>query len=303
MGAYLEVYWDVLVLENLVINYLILLVTSKFARARVSTLRLLLGSIIGALYVGVIILQPDLKVYYTTIAKILLSMFIVAVTFSPRKVLQFIRVLAIFYISTFIFAGAAFAFLFFNQQGGFVRNGIVCVFGQSQWSLMVTSIITVGIIIKIFWEVIQSKITKEGLLVPVKISFDNRAIDLSALIDTGNSLRDPLTNIPVMVVEFKALQELLPQEIKSIFDGAQEEDLNYVTTIISKSKWFSRFRLIPFCSLGKENGMLIGFKPDFIEIGGEEDKRDIKNVIVGIYNRSLSRNEKYKALLGPEFVA
>ncbi len=303
MGAYLEVYWDVLVLENLVINYLILLVTSKFARTRVSTLRLLLGSIIGALYVGVIILQPDLKVYYTTIAKILLSMFIVAVTFSPRKVLQFIRVLAIFYISTFIFAGAAFAFLFFNQQGGFVRNGIVCVFGQSQWSLMVTAIITVGIIIKIFWEVVQSRITKERLLVPVKISFDNREIDLSALIDTGNSLRDPLTNIPVMVVEFKALQELLPQEIKSIFDGAQEDDLNYVTTIISKSKWFSRFRLIPFCSLGKENGMLIGFKPDFIEIGGDEDKRDIKNVIVGIYNRSLSRNEKYKALLGPEFVA
>lgn len=303
MGAYLEVYWDVLVLENIVINYIILLVTSKFCRARVSTLRLLLGSIIGALYVGFIIFQPGLKVYYTTVAKILLSMFIVAVTFSPRKVLQFIRVLAIFYISTFIFAGAAFAFLFFNQQGGFVRNGIVYVFGQSQWSLMVTSIITVGIIIKIFWEFIQSRITKERLLVPVKISFDNREIDLSALIDTGNSLKDPLTNIPVMVVEFKALQELLPQEIKSIFDGAQEEDLNYVTTIISKSKWFSRFRLIPFCSLGKENGMLIGFKPDFIEIGGEEDKRDIKNVIIGIYNRSLSRNEKYKALLGPELVA
>ena len=303
MGTYLEVYWDVLVLENFVINFLILLVTAKLSRLRVSTLRLLAGSIIGALYVGFIILQPDLEVYYTTIAKILLSMFIVAVTFSPRKVLQFIRTLAIFYISTFIFAGAAFAFLFFRHQGGFVRNGIVCVFGQSQWSMLVFSIITVGIIVKIFLEVIQSRLTKENMLVHVKISFDNRAIDLSALIDTGNSLRDPLTNIPVMVVEFKALKELLPQEIKSIFDGAQEDDLNYVTTIISKSKWFSRFRLIPFCSLGKENGMLIGFKPDFIEIGGEDDKRGVKNVIVGIYNRSLSRNEKYKALLGPELVA
>lgn len=167
---------------------------------------------------------------------------------------------------------------------------------------MFFSILTVGIIIKIFWEVIQSKITKERLLIPVKISFDNRMIYLSALIDTGNSLKDPLTNIPVMVVEFKALQELLPLEIKSIFENSQEDDLNRVTTIISTSKWFSRFRLIPFSSLGKENGMLIGFKPDFIVIGEEEEKKDIKNVIIGIYNRSLSRNEKYKALLGPELV-
>jgi len=298
-----EIYLDILILENLVINYLILFVTAKFSRLRVSTLRLFAGAVVGALYVVFIILQPDIKVYYTTAAKILLSIFIVAVTFSPRKLLPFIKTLAIFYISTFIFAGAALAFLFFNQQGGFVRNGIVYVFGQSQWSLMVFSLLTVGIIIKIFWEVIQSKITREKTLIPVKIAFDNRVIDLPALIDTGNSLKDPLTNMPVMVVEFKALEQLLPQEIKSIFENSRENDLNCVTAIISNSKWFSRFRLIPFSSLGKENGMLIGFKPDFIEIGEEEEKRDIKNVIVGIYNRSLSRDDNYKALLGPDLVA
>jgi len=297
-----EIYLDVLFLENLVINYLILYVAAKFSRLKVSTLRLFAGSIVGALYVVFIILQPGIKIYYTTFAKILLSIFIIAITFSPRKVLPFIKTLVMFYISTFIFAGAALAFLFFNQQGGFVRNGIVHVFGQSKWSLMFFAILTVGIIIKIFWEVIQSKIIKERLLIPVKISFDNRMIYLFALIDTGNSLKDPLTNTPVMVVEFKALAELLPIEIKSIFENSQENDLNSVTAIISKSKWFSRFRLIPFSSLGKENGMLIGFKPDFIVIGEEEDKRDVKNVIIGIYNRSLSRNEKYKALLGPELV-
>jgi stage II sporulation protein GA (sporulation sigma-E factor processing peptidase) len=298
-----EIYLDVLILENLVMNYLILAVTAKFARLKVSTLRLFAGAVVGALYVVFIILQPGIKVYYTTIAKILLSIFIVAVTFSPRKILPFIKTLAIFYISTFIFAGAVLAFLFFNEQGGFVRNGIVYVFGQSQWSLMVFSLLTVGIIIKIFWEVIQGKIIREKMLIPVKIAFDNRAIDLSALIDTGNSLKDPLTNMPVMVVEFKALEQLLPQEIKSIFENSREDDLNSVTAIISNSKWFSRFRLIPFSSLGKENGMLIGFKPDFIEIGEEEEKRGVKNVIVGIYNRSLSRDENYRALLGPELVA
>lgn len=299
----MEIYLDVLILENLVINYLILYVTAKFSRYSTSTLRLFSGAIIGALYVGIIIVEPDVKVFYTTLAKILLSFFIIAVTFSPRKVMTFIKTLVIFYISTFIFAGAALAFLFFNEQGGFVKNGIVYVCGQSKWSLMFFSLVTVGIIIKIFMEVIQSKFTRENLLIPVKISFDNRKIGFPALVDTGNSLKDPLTNIPVMVVEFKALEELLPIEIKDIFKNSKEDDLSCVTTTISTSKWFSRFRLIPFSSLGKENGMLIGFRPDFIEIGEEEEKRDVKNVIVGIYNRSLSRNEKYKALLGPELVA
>ena len=299
----MEIYLDILLLENLVINYLILYVTAKFSRVRVSTLRLFAGAIVGALYVVFIILQPGMKVYYTAFAKILLSAFIIAITFSPRKVLPFLKTLVIFYISTFIFAGAALAFLYFNQQGGFVRNGIIYVFGQSKGSLMFFGNVTVGIIIKIFMEVIQSRINKDKLLIPVKIAFDNRIIGLPALVDTGNSLKDPLTNIPVMVVEFKALEELLPSEIRSIFENSKEDDLNCVTATISTSKWFSRFRLIPFSSLGKENGMLIGFKPDFIEVGEEEEKRDIKNVIVGIYNRSLSRNDKYKALLGPELVA
>ncbi len=299
----MEIYLDVLILENLVINYLILYVTAKFSKYRTSTLRLFLGAIIGALYVGIIIIEPDIKVFYTTVAKILLSFFIIAVTFFPRNIMTFIKTLVIFYISTFIFAGAALAFLFFNDQGGFVKNGIVYVFGQSKWSLMFFSLVTVGIIIKIFMEVIQSKFTRENLLIPVKIAFDNRKIGFPALVDTGNSLKDPLTNNPVMVVEFNALEELLPVEIKDIFKNSKEDDLSCVTTTISTSKWFSRFRLIPFSSLGKENGMLIGFKPDFIEIGEEEEKRDVKNVIVGIYNKSLSRNEKYKALLGPELVA
>ncbi|OPX44605.1 sporulation sigma-E factor-processing peptidase [Ruminiclostridium hungatei] len=299
----MEIYLDILLLENVVINYLILYVTARFSRLRASTLRLFAGAIVGALYVVFIIIQPGGRVYYTALAKILLSFFIIAITFSPRKVLSFLKTLVIFYISTFIFAGAALAFLYFNQQGGFVKNGIIYVFGQSKGSLMFFGIATVGIIVKIFMEVIQSRITREKLLVPVIIAFDNRAIALPALVDTGNSLKDPLTNIPVMVVEFKALEELLPSEIKGIFENSKEDDLSCVTATISTSRWFSRFRLIPFSSLGKENGMLIGFKPDFIQVGEEDQKRDIKNVIVGIYNRSLSGDDMYKALLGPELVA
>lgn len=298
----LEVYADIIFLLNLVMNFLILLLTSKLSKSKTSSLRMFLGSIIGASYAIFLIFCPDLKFYYTVLAKVLLSLLIIAIAFSPKKLTVLIKDLAMFYISTFIFAGAAFAFLYFNQTGGVVKNGIVYVFWQSNMMSIILSIFTVGIIIKIIWELIQNRIVKEKLLIPLMISFEKKTIYMAALVDTGNSLHDPLTNMPVVVVEFMAIKEILPVEIKKIFEDSKEEDLNWITKILYDSTWVSRFRLIPFTSLGKENGMLIGFKPDFIEVGENEEKRGVTSVIIGIYNNSLSKNEKYKALLGPELV-
>lgn len=298
----MEIYIDVLVLENIVMNYLILVMTAKFSKSKTSNLRLFLGALVGASYVVIMLVLPGMKVYYTAFAKIVLSVAIIAVAFSPEKVKDFLKTLAIFYVSTFIFAGAAFAFMYFNQNGGFIRNGIVYVFWQSKWTLLFLSIVMVGIIARIFWEIIQQKFIKQKQLIQLKIAFENKVTDLSALVDTGNSLHDPLTNMPVVIVEFDAIKKILPMDIKNIFEESKEDDLASITGIISNSKWFSRFRLIPYTSLGKENGMLIGFKPDYIEIEGDEEKKDIKDVIIGIYNRALSKNDNYKALLSPELI-
>ncbi|TYQ13143.1 UNVERIFIED_CONTAM: stage II sporulation protein GA (sporulation sigma-E factor processing peptidase) [Acetivibrio alkalicellulosi] len=298
----MEIYIDILILQNIVMNYLILLMTVKLSKMHISSFRIFLGSLIGALYVVFLLLFPDIEVYYTTAAKVALSFLIVAVTFYPPKIITFIRILAIFYISTFVFAGAAFTFLYLNKTGGLVQNGIVYVFWESKWTVLFFSVITVYIIVKIFWDLIQDRILKDNLLIPIKITFENGTIDLFALVDTGNSLYDPLTNVPVIVVEFKAVRHILPLDIQKIFEQSKEDDLICVTRVISDSKWFSRFRLIPYTSLGKENGMLIGFKPDYIEIGDNTDKKGVSNVIIGIYNRALSKNNNYNALLSPELM-
>ena len=298
----MEIFLDVLVLENIVMNYLILLMTAKFSKNKVSHLRLFLGATLGALYVAFLVICPSLKGYYTTIAKIALSFGIVAIAFHFERFAAFFKTMVIFYISTFIFAGAGFAFLYFNQSGGFVRNGFFYVYWNSKWTVMVLCVATVGIIVKIFWDILQNKLVKERLLIPIKIAFENGIINLPALVDTGNALFDPLTHVPVVVVEFKAIKSILPIEIQKIFEESKEDDLVGVTKIVADSSWFSRFRIIPFTSLGKENGMLIGFKPDYIEVGEETEKKGVTEVIIGIYNRALSKSENYNALLGPELV-
>jgi stage II sporulation protein GA (sporulation sigma-E factor processing peptidase) len=292
------------VLENIVINYLILLVTARFTKSRTTSLRLLAGAAIGASFVVIMMLMPDIKAYGSIIAKLFLSAVIVAVSFNVRKISSFFKILIVFYISTFVFAGAALAFTYFVQGGGFIKNGILWPI-KAKLNVVLFAAALAVILARVFWEVIQQRLVRAKMLVRLVIAFEKRTIGLHALVDTGNSLHDPLTNMPVVVVEFSAIKGILPEEIRKIFEEFQESDLERITSAITASTWFSRFRLIPFTSLGKENGMLIGFKPDYIEISKDSDNnenKDVSDVIVGIYGRSLSKNEKYKALLGPELI-
>ena len=71
---------------------------------------------------------------------------------------------------------------------------------------------------------------------------------------------------------------------------------------IDLGEYLPKIRLIPFTSLGKENGILLGLKADNIIINLEENDVSIDNVIVGIYNGVLSKNNKYKALIGLELL-
>lgn len=117
------------------------------------------------------------------------------------------------------------------------------------------------------------------------------------MLDTGNMLKDPISDMPVIIVQKKVLKDILPNivldNLSKIVGGDvpkevyNDENLQYIT----------KFRLIPFSSIGKENGILLGFKARKIEIEQEEIKKEMDNVIVGIYENNLSKRNEYNALI------
>jgi stage II sporulation protein GA (sporulation sigma-E factor processing peptidase) len=301
----LEVYLDILIIENIVVNFLILYLTARIAKLRFSSWRTLVGAAIGAAYILAILFLPQLKFYSTAAAKIGLSVIMLCVTFSFENFKSFFKGFAVFYILTFTFAGAGFAFIYLSSSQSAVWNGSIVSFLPSatvKWSEIFYSILFVLILIVVFKETVLNRINKERLIVQLIITFNKKAAALLALVDTGNSLRDPLTDMPVVVVEFAAIKEILPEEVRDIFEENKENDYSVFAEKLSGSLWLSRFRLIPFTSIGKENGMLVGFRPDYVEIGNENERKGIYDVIVGIHNRRLSKNEKYSALLNPELI-
>ena len=123
------------------------------------------------------------------------------------------------------------------------------------------------------------------------IVFEKGKVDINAIIDTGNFLKEPITGKPVIIVEKDVLKNVIPADIlensQDIINGKKIED-----------KYMAKIRLIPFSALGTENGLLLGIKPDNFYINYQGKISENKKVIVGIYNKKLSRNNKYNALVG-----
>ncbi|MDK2789208.1 MAG: hypothetical protein PWP07_2453, partial [Epulopiscium sp.] len=56
-----------------------------------------------------------------------------------------------------------------------------------------------------------------------------------------------------------------------------------------------------FSSLGMPNGMLVGFRPDQVEVIEHDNTSTVlKDVVIGIYNQRLSKDNRYQALLHPD---
>ncbi len=143
--------------------------------------------------------------------------------------------------------------------------------------------------------------TKKDMYCNIKIKLNNEEIKTKAMIDSGNMLKEPITGTPVIVVESTLLEGAIPHEILKNLEQIIGGDFNKIDEEIKK-EYMTKLKLIPYSSLGKQNGMLLGIKPDFIEIQKEENFEKIDNVIIGIYNKSLTKKGEYRALVGIELL-
>ena len=143
--------------------------------------------------------------------------------------------------------------------------------------------------------------TKKDMYCNIKIKLNNEVIKTKAMIDSGNMLKEPITGTPVIVVESTLLEGAMPHEILKNSEKIIGGDFREINEEIKK-EYITKLKLIPYSSLGKQNGMLLGIKPDFIEIQKEENFEKIDNVIIGIYNKSLTKKGEYRALVGIELL-
>jgi stage II sporulation protein GA (sporulation sigma-E factor processing peptidase) len=287
-GTY--VYADITFLINLLMDFVILWAAAKLAGLRVVYRRIMMASVLGAVY-SVGYLFPHLACWYDLPIKILFSCILIILAFWPSGWTDFKKAFLYFYGVSFVVAGAVMSssYLFsskgtFNFSYSWLLGGILCAFCLGKWGE----------------RYIVEKVIPGVMRFPVSLIFDGACCQGEGFLDTGNNLRDPLTQRPVIVVEYNLLRNCLPADVRAVLDASGNDD-DYLEAMTSTT-WANRLRVIPFTSIGKKHGLLPGLRCDDVIVETGDIPLVHRNLVVGIYRDRLSPEGKFQMLLPSEIL-
>ena len=294
----MTVYLDIVLLENLCMNYIILFATGYIMKLKMKQLRLVLSAMLGGIY-AVIAYIKILPIYSSFAMKILLSVLMVHIAYNSKNIKNLLKQLVVFYLTSFAFGGAAFALLYFvRPQDILIRNGVYV--GTYPIKIALLGGIVGFIITYIAFKVVKTKLHKKDIIYNIEIHIKEKTLKLKAMLDTGNMLKDPISGMPVIVVAKQELYSILPKKLLDNIDKLIGGEAENLLEQVEEKEIFTRFRMIPFSSVGKQNGIMLGFKSDQVVIEKEDETHMKNNVIIGIFNQNLGKN--YSALIGMDLL-
>lgn len=282
----MTVYLDIVLIENVLMNYIILFATGFIQKIEMKQIRLIISSIFGGIYALVSYLNI-IPIYSSFLMKILLSIIMVYIAFNIENYKKMLKTILLFYLSSFVMGGCALALLYIIMpQNINFENGVLV--GTYPLKVTIIAGIIGFIIIQVSFKINKRQVKKKDMFCMIQVSINKKVQNLKAYIDSGNMLKEPITNIPVIIVEKEKIKNLINVDFEKIL-GGDEKNIENI-----------KFRIIPFNSIGKQNGILIGVKPDFVKIIFEDNEKYVENVIIGLYEKKISK--EYNALIGLELL-
>lgn len=285
----MTLYIDIIFLENIIMNYIILFATGLIILKKVKHIRILISSIIGSSY-SVMLYITKLEIYDNQIVKFILSVVMVYVAFTPKDIKKMIKNIIIFYLTSFCFGGAAY-YLLYNVSPEQIKNINGVMTGEYPIKIAILGGILGFFIINIAFKIVKNRIDKTSIIYDIEIGYKEKQVGLKVLLDTGNLLVEPISKAPVVIVDSEKLKQILDLSSLEIMRNAKIENIDSLEEDLKL-----RCRILPFSSVGKNNGIMIGFKPDYIKV--YEEEKIIKEVIVGVCSNKFSKNKYYSGLIG-----
>lgn len=255
----MKIYLDYIFLENLVVNIVIISELIIFTKSKVSTKRKVVIIFIDT------ILSCIFAMYSNTVSYILhffVSIGILFFLFNPKNIYELIKKFCYYYLLYFIYIGLIISFSILLKIN--LENIINKLF------IYVFSGIFFHFLCRDLWKMWKINIKDRDLFYTLKIN-DRK---INAFVDTGNSVKDPITSLDVIFLKKELEKEILTNNI------------NYKKTYINVST---------------VNGsqIKVGYIIKNITVYKEERKIAIIDKIILSFSLDNSNTpEKYSAILG-----
>ncbi len=301
------VYVDLIFLTNLCIDGTLIGLTAWMRQTKLVWWRWLLSAIVGALYV-VMMFVPEFDFLFTFLIKFGFSLVMLSIAFGYKGLQSFVRTLGTFYIINFVAAGGILGVHYMLQSSGELFNGIwFTASGGMSFDLKIAFWFTfiVFFAVLLLFKIVQGAKRKTDrmntYLGQVEVCIDEVVVSCTGLLDTGNQLTDPLSRLPVMVMEVSLWQDMLPDSWKSRLKHEAPDKL-IMELDQEYFQWQHRLRLVPYRGINKGTAFMLAIKPDRVKVTLEGTDYVTTKVLIGLDGGVLSSDGKYQAVIHPELV-
>lgn len=240
---------------NAVVNYLLLHGAASVSGVSTKNGRIFVGAFAGGLYGGICVVYGE-TVAAANVVRLLILGVIGIISFGLDR--QSMRAVLLFFIHNI------------------TLDGIMELTRRTDSVSMIIASGTIAMLCRF----LRIESVSEKRFAKIVINYRGKAVALNAFHDTGNSLIDPITGERMLVISSQAACELT---------GLTKQELASPINTLCQRR-IRGLRIVPFSSVGKENGLMLAMRFSDASVDGKPVK------IVAAF-ASEGMNE-YDALMG-----
>ena len=283
-----KVYLDIFFLWNWCLNFVLITITGYTIRQKVSLRKRLIAAAIGAVCaIGAIIGKKTLPAIICYFAAIYLM---IRIAFGFYSILQIVKIIVVFLTTAFCIAGILLSF--FEQEKNYMKKMVCMQLGEWKGSVVFEVFLGISFVLPIaaffyFRKVIPQ--TQE-FFYQVTLRKGGYQYKTVGYMDSGNSLVEPATRLPVILMEAEEMKEFLHTPVP----------LEGEIPIEQEFLW----QAVPYHSAGKEHGILWGLKLDELILEKDGEQWKTNEVMAAACHHLFSevrKKEGYSVLLHRSF--
>lgn len=280
------VYADVLFCVNFSIDLILLVLSGFLLSLPRRPLRILLSSAAGGLF-SVLALWLSLSPLGNYLIAFAVALLLCAIAYAPLPPRPFCKLTVAFFFASLLLGGAVS--MLYSALAAFFGTGTSPLVSAHKAELFLLYVGASALVFFIAGRFFLRKGSGESMM--LEITENGKTVTLSALVDSGNLLSDPLSARPVILVRGRELIGILPSPVFSLLDaGACGEDLPFSTQ--------RKLRVLPVEGVGGKR-MLVGYLPDSIVTYRKEDakKRKPIDAVIAICDGDIQNFDGHAAIL------
>ncbi len=254
----MPVYVDLVIILNSAVDLLLLLGTNRLCGYRSNFVRCLLAASLGGGYAALCLIS-GFAFLSATIWRILFLAIMSLCAFGISR-------------STF---RRSLVFLFLSMSLGGIAVGL----GRGGF---VSLILSAGVLALLCYLGFREGVGAQSF-VSVCLTYHGKNSCFTALKDTGNTLKDPVSGCQVIVADPGLAWEILGLSLAQLSDPISTMKLGMIQGL----------RLIPYRAVGQPGGLLLGISPQELRVNGKKE-----NFVVAFAPTEFAKGKHYRALTG-----